>query len=101
MKQKVSEKTSNDGIVFVNVDVVLTNAVIVLTNADAVLTFALYSQRFRTALTTFPHGTYCPTTLMYDAVIWFQDYFFGQMLQDSWENARCEYVPRRKNSRNA
>ena len=40
-------------------------------------------------------------TLMYDAVIWFQDYFFGQMLQDSWENAQREYVPRRKNSKNA
>ena len=40
-------------------------------------------------------------TLMYDAVIWFQDYFFGQMLQDSWDNAEREYVPRRKNSKNA
>ncbi len=40
-------------------------------------------------------------TLMYDAVIWFQDYFFGQMLLDSWENAKREYVPRRKNSKNA
>ena len=40
-------------------------------------------------------------TLMYDAVIWFQDYFFGQMLQDSWDNAQREYVPRRKNSKNA
>ena len=40
-------------------------------------------------------------TLMYDAVIWFQDYFFGQMLQDSWDNAAREYVPRRKNSKNA
>ena len=40
-------------------------------------------------------------TLMYDAVIWFQDYFFGQMLQDSWDNANREYVPRRKNSKNA
>ena len=39
------------------------------------------------------------STLMYDAVIWFQDYFFGQMLQDSWDNA--ERVPRRKNSKNA
>ena len=38
---------------------------------------------------------------MYDAVIWFQDYFFGQMLQDSWDNAEREYVPRRKNSKNA
>ncbi len=40
-------------------------------------------------------------TLMYDAVIYFQDYFFGQMLQDSWDNAEREYVPRRKNSKNA
>jgi len=40
-------------------------------------------------------------TLMYDSVIWFQDHFFGQMLQDSWDNAEREYVPRRKNSRNA
>jgi hypothetical protein len=40
-------------------------------------------------------------TLMYDAVIWFQDYFFGQMLQDSWDNAEREYVPRKKNSKNA
>ena len=41
------------------------------------------------------------STLIYDAVIWFQDYFFGQMLQDSWDNAEREYVPRRKNSKNA
>ena len=40
-------------------------------------------------------------TLMFDAVIWFQDYFFGQMLQDSWDNAAREFVPRRKNSKNA
>ena len=40
-------------------------------------------------------------TLIYDTVIWFQDYFFGQMLQDSWDNAEREYVPRRKNSKNA
>ena len=40
-------------------------------------------------------------TLMYDTVIWFQDYFFGQMQQDSWDNAEREYVPRRKNSKNA
>ena len=40
-------------------------------------------------------------TLMYDAVIWFQDYFFGQMLQDSWDNAEREYVPRRRNTKNA
>ena len=41
------------------------------------------------------------STLMYDSVIWFQDYFFGQMLQDSWDNAEREYIPRRKNSKNA
>ena len=41
------------------------------------------------------------STIIYDAVIWFQDYFFGQMLQDSWDNAEREYVPRRKNSKNA
>ena len=41
------------------------------------------------------------STLMYDSVIWFQDHFFGQMLQDSWDNAEREYVPRRKNSKNA
>ena len=40
-------------------------------------------------------------TLIYDAVIFFQDHFFGQMLQDSWENARREYVPRRRNTKNA
>ena len=40
-------------------------------------------------------------TLIYDAVIYFQDHFFGQMLQDSWENAAREYVPRRKNSKNS
>ena len=40
-------------------------------------------------------------TLIYDAVIYFQDHFFGQMLQDSWDNAAREYVPRRRNTRNA
>ena len=38
-------------------------------------------------------------TLIYDAVIYFQDHFFGQMLQDSWENAAREYVPRRRNTK--
>ena len=41
------------------------------------------------------------STLIYDAVIYFQDHFFGQMLMDSWENAAREYVPRRKNSKNS
>ena len=40
-------------------------------------------------------------TLIYDAVIFFQDHFFGQMLQDSWDNAAREYVPRRRNTKNA
>ena len=38
-------------------------------------------------------------TLIYDAVIYFQDHFFGQMLQDSWDNAAREYVPRRRNTK--
>ena len=41
------------------------------------------------------------STLIYDAVIYFQDHFFGQMLQDSWDNAAREYVPRRRNTKNA
>ncbi len=40
-------------------------------------------------------------TLIYDAVIYFQDHFFGQLLQDSWDNAAREYIPRRKNSKNS
>ena len=39
------------------------------------------------------------STLIYDAVIYFQDHFFGQMLMDSWENAAREYVPRRRNTK--
>ncbi|MCR5711538.1 MAG: hypothetical protein K6G46_03685 [Prevotella sp.] len=35
-------------------------------------------------------------TLIYDAVLYFQDYFFGQMLEDSWENATKDFVPRRR-----
>jgi len=41
------------------------------------------------------------STLIYDAVIYFQDHFFGQMLQDSWDNAAREFVPRRRNTKNA
>ena len=40
-------------------------------------------------------------TVMYDAVVYWQDYFFGQMLQDSWENAKRSFQPRKKTSRNA
>ena len=35
-------------------------------------------------------------TLIYDAVIYWQDHFFGAMLQESWENAANEYKPRRR-----
>ena len=35
-------------------------------------------------------------TVIYDAVIYWQDYFFGQMLQDSWENARQMFTQRRQ-----
>ena len=40
-------------------------------------------------------------TVMYDAVVYWQDYFFGQMLQDSWENAKRSFQPRQRTSRNA
>ena len=39
-------------------------------------------------------------TLMYEAVIYWQDHFFGRMLQESWENAEQEYKPRNRQSRN-
>ena len=40
-------------------------------------------------------------TVMYDAVVFWQDYFFGQMLQESWENGKRSFQPRQKTSRNA
>ena len=40
-------------------------------------------------------------TVMYDAVIYWQDYFFGQMLQESWENGKRCFQPRQRTSRNA
>lgn len=40
-------------------------------------------------------------TIMYDAVIYWQDYFFGQMLQESWENGKRSFQPRQRTSRNA
>ena len=40
-------------------------------------------------------------TLIYDAVIYWQDHFFGSMLQESWNNAAQEYQPRRRTSRNS
>ncbi len=39
-------------------------------------------------------------SLIFDSTIYFQDYFFGQMLQDSWDNLNQDFTPRRKNSRN-
>ena len=39
-------------------------------------------------------------TLMYEAVIYWQDHFFGRMLQESWENAEQEYKPRKHMSAN-
>ena len=40
-------------------------------------------------------------TAMYDAVLYWQDYFFGQMLQESWENGKRCFQPRQRTSRNA
>lgn len=40
-------------------------------------------------------------TLIYDAVIYWQDYFFGRMLQESWENAMRELKPRAYNTNNS
>ena len=40
-------------------------------------------------------------TVMYDAVIYWEDYFFGQMLQESWDNAQRIFQPRVRTSRNA
>ena len=34
--------------------------------------------------------------VIFDAVIYYQDKFFGQMLLESWENAKREFVPRAK-----
>ena len=39
-------------------------------------------------------------SLIYEAVIYWQDYFFGRMLQDSWDNAQRDLKPRVKNSMN-
>lgn len=35
-------------------------------------------------------------TLIYDSVIYWQDFYFGNMLQESWENARQLEKPRRR-----
>ena len=36
-----------------------------------------------------------------EPVVYWQDVFFGQMLQDSWENADKNFVPRVRASRNS
>ena len=39
-------------------------------------------------------------SLIYDAVIYWQDYFFGRMLQESWDNANRDMKPRTNKSCN-
>lgn len=40
-------------------------------------------------------------SVIFDAVLYYQDHLFGQMLQDSWDNAKREFQPRKRNSRYA
>jgi hypothetical protein len=40
-------------------------------------------------------------SIIYEAVIYWQDYFFGRMLEDTWQNAENEQQPRRRNSKAA
>ena len=40
-------------------------------------------------------------SVMFDSVIFWQDNFFGQMMQDAWENADKNFVPRVRASRNS
>ena len=40
-------------------------------------------------------------TLMFDAVIYWQDYFFGRMLEESWDNALKNQARRARNSANS
>ena len=40
-------------------------------------------------------------TIIYDAIIYWQDYFYGQMLQDSWDNVGRSFVPRVRKSFNS
>jgi hypothetical protein len=39
-------------------------------------------------------------TLMFEAVIYWQDRFFGRMLQESWTNVENDYKPRVRNTQN-
>jgi hypothetical protein len=40
-------------------------------------------------------------TTIYDMIVYWQDYYFGQMLQDSWENAGRTFQPRVRKSANS
>jgi hypothetical protein len=40
-------------------------------------------------------------SIIYEAVIYWQDYYFGRMLADSWRNAENEVQPRKRNSKAA
>ena len=40
-------------------------------------------------------------SIIYEAVIYWQDYYFGRMLADSWQNAENEVQPRKRNSKAA
>jgi hypothetical protein len=35
-------------------------------------------------------------SIIYEAVIYWQDYYFGRMLSDSWQNAKNEVQPRKR-----
>ena len=39
--------------------------------------------------------------VVFDSIIYWQDAFFGQMLQDSWDNGEKTFVPRIRKSRNS
>ena len=40
-------------------------------------------------------------TLIYDAVIYWQDFFFGRQLQESWDNANRDMKPRKRKTFNS
>ena len=40
-------------------------------------------------------------TLIYEAIIYWQDFFFGRMLQESWDNAARDMKPRVRNTQNS
>ena len=38
-------------------------------------------------------------SVIYEAIIFWQDYYFGRMLDDSWQNAENEVQPRKRNTK--